>query len=175
VRIVAGSARGRRIEAPPGTGTRPTSDRVREAVFNALGSLGAVVGAGVLDLFAGSGAMGLEALSRGAAHATFVDADRRALAVVRANAERLGLADRISVVRADALAYLAGAPAADLALCDPPYAFDRWDELLAALDARVAVLESDREVHLPAPWTSPGPRRYGGTVVVIAQRPDPPE
>jgi 16S rRNA (guanine966-N2)-methyltransferase len=173
VRIVAGIARGRRIAAPPGRGTRPTGDRVREAVFNALGSRGAVVDATVLDLFAGSGALGLEALSRGAAHVTFVDHDPRALAVVRANLDALGLTDRATVVRADALAHLATASAVDVALCDPPYAFDRWPELLAALPARVVVVESDREVPWPPGWGSPRVRRHGGTLVSIAQRAEP--
>jgi 16S rRNA (guanine966-N2)-methyltransferase len=84
MRVIAGTARGRRLVAPTGSSTRPTSDRVREATFNALGSLGVVVDATVLDLFAGSGAMGIEALSRGAAHATFVDQDRAARAAIEA-------------------------------------------------------------------------------------------
>ena len=94
--MVAGSARGRRLEAPEGTTTRPTGDRVREAVFNSLHSLGAVEDASVLDLFAGSGALGIEALSRGAAEATFVDSDRRAVDLVQANL--LELARRRGIV-----------------------------------------------------------------------------
>lgn len=173
VRIVAGTARGRRIAAPPGRSTRPTSDRVREAVFNSLGSLGVVVDATVLDLFAGSGALGLEALSRGAAHATFVDHDPAALAVVRANVDALGFGDRCAVVRADALDHLARADEVDLALCDPPYAFDRWEQLLTELRARVVVVESDREVPFPPGWGSPRVRRHGGTLVSVAQRAEP--
>jgi 16S rRNA (guanine966-N2)-methyltransferase len=171
VRVVAGSARGRRLQAPPGSSTRPTADRVREATFNALGSLDAVTGE-VLDLFAGSGALGIEALSRGADRATFVDSDPRAVAVVRANLEATGLADRASVVRGDALRFLAGAGHFDLALLDPPYTFgdDEWAALLGALDADVAVLESDREVPVPAPWEVLRSKRYGGTVVLLAQR-----
>src|SRR5688500_6095905 len=105
MRVVGGSAGGRRLRAPAGRSTRPTADRVREAMFNSLGSLDAVVGARVLDLFAGSGALGIEALSRGAAAATFVDSDARALAVVRANLDDTGLAGA-TLVRADALAFL---------------------------------------------------------------------
>src|SRR5947209_17627021 len=151
-RVVAGIARGRRLDAPPGAATRPTADRVREATFNALGSLGAVEGATVLDLFAGSGALGIEALSRGAVAATFVDDDARALAVVRRNLEACGLADRATVVRSDAVRFAAGR--VDLVLLDPPYAFDddAWARLLGGLDAAVAVIESDREVAVPAPW-----------------------
>ena len=92
--MVAGTAGGLRLVAPTGQSTRPTSDRVREATFNALHSLGAIEGADVLDLFAGSGAMGIEALSRGAAHATFVDHDERARAAVHANLDVTHLADR---------------------------------------------------------------------------------
>ncbi|MGE3621231.1 MAG: 16S rRNA (guanine(966)-N(2))-methyltransferase RsmD [Acidimicrobiia bacterium] len=173
MRVVAGSARGRRLVAPAGRSTtRPTPDRVREATFNALVSRGALDGATVLDLFAGSGALGIEALSRGAAHATFVDADAAALAAVRANLAACGFAGRAEVVRGEATAFLAGAGDRrwDLALLDPPYAFDGWAELLAALPAAEAVVESDREVGLPAGWRAERAKRYGGTVVVIAAR-----
>src|ERR687892_855757 len=97
VRVVGGSARGRTLVAPPGGRTRPTSDRVREAIFNALWSRGAVEGARVADLFAGSGALGVEALSRGAAHATFVDSDRAARAAIHRNVETCGVADRATI------------------------------------------------------------------------------
>ena len=178
--MVAGSARGRRIVAPPGTDTRPTTDRVREAVFNALGSLGAVHGAVVADLFAGSGALGIEALSRGAAHAHFVESDRRAADVVAANVADLGFADRATVVRRPipgALDHLPGE--LDLVLADPPYAFDGWPELLGRVAARLApggivVAESDRALDLPSGWTKVRERQYGGTVVVFARR-EPPE
>ena len=177
MRVVAGSARGRRLTTPAGQGVRPTADRVREATFNALGSLGVVEGATVLDLFAGSGAMGIEALSRGAASATFVDRDPRALAAVRANLEATGLAARAEVVRADAERWLEGAGRFDLAVLDPPYATgDRaWGQLLGALDAEVAVLESDREVSLPEGWGILRSRSYGGSVVVLARATRPPE
>jgi 16S rRNA (guanine966-N2)-methyltransferase len=171
MRVVAGSARGRRLVAPPGRDTRPTTDRVREAVFNALASMGAVRDARVVDLFAGSGALGIEALSRGAAHATFLDEDARAVRVVQQNLDALGLEDRSTVVRADVLRWLAGDPGAfDLALCDPPYAFDGWAALLDALDAGVAVCESDRPVDPPGGWLVTRQKRYGGTVVTIVRR-----
>lgn len=122
MRIVAGTHRGRRISAPPGRDTRPTPDRVREAVFAMLGPLDGVE---VLDLFAGSGALGLEALSRGAATATFVDRSPRAAAAIRANAASLALKGRVRVVRRDWRAALAAERAAGrrfgLCLCDPPY------------------------------------------------------
>jgi 16S rRNA (guanine966-N2)-methyltransferase len=153
VRVVSGTARGRRLEAPAGSSTRPTADRVREATFNALGSLGVVEDGVVLDLFAGSGALGIEALSRGAASVTFVDDDGRALATVRANLD-------------------AGAGRFDIALLDPPYAFtdEEWAALLGALDADVAVIESDREVPVPEAWQVLRSKKYGGTVVILARR-----
>lgn len=169
MRVVAGTARGRQIEAPPGQATRPTTDRVRESIFNALGSLDALEGARVLDAFAGSGALGIEALSRGAAHCTFIESDRRTLAVARRNTERLGLADRAAFVAGDALALVATVEA-DLALCDPPYAFDRWPELLAALRSDLVVIESDRPIEPGEGWETLRSRTYGGTVVVFARR-----
>jgi 16S rRNA (guanine966-N2)-methyltransferase len=169
MRVVAGELRGRRLQAPKGTTTRPTSDRVREATFNSLESAGWVEGATVLDLFAGSGALGIEALSRGAAHATFVERDRAALDALRANlgACRLG-PDRATVVVGDAFAHLDGPY--DLALLDPPYAFDRWDDLLGGLDADVAVCEAGAEVVPPEGWAMARTKAYSGTVVTICTR-----
>ncbi|MGA1345675.1 MAG: RsmD family RNA methyltransferase, partial [Ilumatobacteraceae bacterium] len=94
MRVVAGELRGRRIVAPAGRDTRPTTDRVREAIFNALGSAGLVEGALVADLFAGSGALGIEALSRGAERCVFVETDRAALAALEQNLDHLGLRSR---------------------------------------------------------------------------------
>lgn len=106
MRVVAGAARGRKLTAPPGAVTRPTPDRVREAVFNSLHSLGVLPGCQVLDLYAGTGAMGIEALSRGAASAVFVERDPEALAALRANLAATGLEDRAAVVAADVDDYL---------------------------------------------------------------------
>jgi len=170
VRVVSGEAGGRRLVAPDGVDTRPTSDRVREATFNALGSLGAVEGATVLDLFAGSGAMGIEALSRGAAHATFVERDRGARAVIERNLASTDLAARATVVGADALDWLrTSARRFDLAVCDPPYAFSAWDALLEALPAALVVVESDREVDPGPGWEVVRVKRYGTTVVAIVR------
>jgi 16S rRNA (guanine(966)-N(2))-methyltransferase RsmD len=120
VRIIAGSHRGQRIAAPKGRDTRPTSDRVRENAFNLIGP---VDDAEVLDLFAGSGALGLEALSRGAASATFVESDRDACRTINANLDKLKL--RGIVLCQDVLRALAGDRRAyDLVLCDPPYDYD---------------------------------------------------
>ena len=124
-RIVAGEAGGRRLAVPPGEGTRPTSDRTREALFGALAALVDLDGARVLDLYSGSGAVGLEAVSRGAAHALLVDADPRAAATARDNATALGLADRVTVRRDRVERVLASAPPdgpVELVFADPPYA-----------------------------------------------------
>jgi 16S rRNA (guanine966-N2)-methyltransferase len=168
VRVVAGSAKGRKLVTPPGTDTRPTSDRVREAIFNALGSIDVVEGSRVLDLFAGSGALGIEALSRGAASAVFVDSNPKAIAAIEANLEATALEGQ--VIRADAHRYDDGP--FELALLDPPYATtdDEWKHLLSHLDAAVVVVESDREIDLPARWQLLRSKRYGSTVVLTARR-----
>jgi 16S rRNA (guanine966-N2)-methyltransferase len=185
VRVVAGEARGRRLVAPPGRDTRPTLDRVREAVFNALGSLDAVDGARVLDLFAGSGALGIEALSRGAAHATFVDTDRSARRAIEENLAATGLGDRAAVVGADAVTHLrrhleAGGEPFGLVLLDPPYATGEpvWADVLllvaAAAPGGVVVVESDRTPVVPDGWDALREKRYGGTLVTVLRTPSPP-
>ena len=194
MRIVAGSARGRKLVAPDSPTTRPTSDRVREAIFNALYSLDdAVDQASVLDLFAGSGALGLEALSRGAAHVTFVERDRQALPVLERNIDGTGV-DRaaVTVVRADAVDWLRSAPwqrvreqphiapgqPFDIALLDPPYDFDDWAALLALVPATLSVIESNRDITTSladaGQWEIIRHRRYGGTVVTMVGRRLPP-
>ena len=121
MRIIAGEWRGRQLVAPPGMTTRPTADRVRETLFSMLVSrLGSFEGLRVADLFAGSGALGLEALSRGAAHATFVETDPKAAAAIRANADKLGAAGRTQVLSSSALALPRSEPF-HLIFADPPY------------------------------------------------------
>jgi 16S rRNA (guanine966-N2)-methyltransferase len=174
MRIIAGSHKGARIFAPKGPETRPTGDRVREAAFNLIGP---VEGMEVLDLYAGSGAMGLEALSRGAAHATFVEADREAAQTIVRNVEKLGL-ENATVLREDAARRLANDAASgrryDLVLIDPPYRMlSRVLPMLAAnLPAVLApdglvVVESDshEEPELPLPLRTS--RRYGSARVTV--------
>lgn len=121
MRIVAGEWRGRRLEAPPGRATRPTADRVRETLFSMLASrLGSFDELRVADLFAGSGALGFEALSRGAAHATFVESDPAAAATIRRNADSLGATARIAIIGGSAL-FLDRLEPFDLIFADPPY------------------------------------------------------
>jgi 16S rRNA (guanine966-N2)-methyltransferase len=172
MRVVAGQARGRRLQAPPsraGHEVRPTTDRVRESMFNALHSLDAIDGATVLDLFAGSGALGIEAWSRGAAHVTFVEQDRRTAGVLAANVASVGMGAAADIVGRAAEPYLAhDAGEFDLALLDPPYAYDAWPALFAALRARTIVVETDRDLVVPAPWGVVRSKWYGSTLVLIA-------
>jgi 16S rRNA (guanine966-N2)-methyltransferase len=172
MRIVRGSLGGRVLRTPAGADTRPTSEKVREAIFNILPD---VDGMQVLDLFAGSGALGLEALSRGAAHATFVDQGKAALTSVRTNVRDLGLESRSTVVAGDAVALAARhTPAApwQLVFIDPPYRSDlalRSATALAHLagDA-VVVIEHDRRNVPPDRIGSllrTDERRYGDTMV----------
>ncbi|MBF6618682.1 MAG: 16S rRNA (guanine(966)-N(2))-methyltransferase RsmD [Patulibacter sp.] len=176
MRIVAGEHRGRRLTAPSGSGTRPTGDRVREALFSILGPM---AGLRVLDLFAGTGALGLEALSRGAEHAAFVERDRHALAALRQNIEALRVAaDTVSVHPRDAAAFLRDAAAAgdayDLVLLDPPYR--DVDRLAPVLDAGLrpllregtrVVAETDRRQPLRLGLPLGDERRYGDTLIRI--------
>ncbi len=136
MRIITGSARGTRLLTLPGDNTRPTAERVKEAVFSMLGDR--VRDARVLDLFGGSGQMGLEAVSRGAKHAVLVDNSREAAAVMVENARRTHLSDRTEIRVGDALSYLKTAPAApfDLAFLDPPYAAGLLPACLSLLAER---------------------------------------
>lgn len=174
MRVIAGRYGGRRLQTPPGASTRPTSDRVREALFSVLGER--VQDARVLDLFAGSGALGIEALSRGAAEATFVDSAPAAIRAVRANLEALGASGEVR--RADARRFLGSASAAsrqyDLVFLDPPYrlAGRLGSELAAALPAVLApgatvVTESDRRHELELGLPILDERRYGDTLIRI--------
>jgi 16S rRNA (guanine966-N2)-methyltransferase len=171
MRVIAGELGGRRLRAPRGDATRPTSERVREALFSMLGDL---AGARVLDLFAGSGALGIEALSRGAAAATFVERSPRALAALRANIEALGLAGRARVLEGDAVAALRGRGEYDLVFLDPPYAaagslegpLARGLPGLLAAGARI-VSESDRRRPLELELPLMRERRYGDTIIRI--------
>lgn len=175
VRIVAGAAGGRRLRVPPGAGVRPTADRVKEALFSSLQPV--LPGARVLDLYAGSGALGLEARSRGAARVTAVEADPAALRVLRHNVATVGLAG-VAVVAGDVRRVLAGAPPGspfDLALLDPPYRTGTAElaAVLAALVGHLApgatvVLERDAragQVPWPPDLLPTGTRRYGDTAV----------
>jgi 16S rRNA (guanine966-N2)-methyltransferase len=177
VRIVAGDRRGARIVAPKGTTTRPTGDRVREATYNLIGP---VEGAAVLDLFAGSGAMGLEALSRGARRCVFVESDRAACAVIRANLEKLRLAGALVLCK-DVFQALREERVAgrsyDLVLVDPPYG--AWPELQQRLSEALptelapdglVVVETSAKIEPELPLTLVTSRRYGSARITLFTR-----
>jgi 16S rRNA (guanine966-N2)-methyltransferase len=174
MRVIAGTRKGHRIDAPHGLDTRPTSDRVRENVFNLVGPLD---GAAVLDLFAGSGALGIEALSRGAGRAVFVERDADAVRTIERNLDKLRLAGA-RVVRADAVTTLAQEGAAgrkyDLVLVDPPYGMfpdlqpqlARYLPPLLAADG-LAVVETDARVEPELPLPQRTSRKYGSVRVTL--------
>ncbi len=185
IRVIAGSARGRRLVTPAGDHVRPTKDMVREAMFSALDARGALVGASVLDLFAGSGALAIEALSRGAERAVLVERDRAALHAITTNVTTLGLDERARVVASDVARFLAGPPPAeapfDLVVADPPY--DAPDPAVTAMlealgapgwlaaDALVSVERPPRHpVEMPPGWSRGWERVFGDTLLAFCHR-----
>jgi 16S rRNA (guanine966-N2)-methyltransferase len=184
VRVIAGTARGRRLSVPAGDAVRPTKDRVREAVFSALDARHALGGASVLDLYAGTGALAIEALSRGAAQAVLVEQSRAVAATARLNLDVVGFASVARVEVRDATSFLGAAPPReapfDLVLCDPPYDMD--DDALAAVlravardtwvadDAYVVVERAlHAKVEVPQRLRIAWERRFGDTLVAFLQ------
>lgn len=171
--MIAGQAKGRRLAAPPGRHVRPTSDRAREALFSMLDAhLGGVDGLRVADLACGSGALGIEALSRGGAACTFVDISAQSLRTARANLGGVGLDPGTATFVKDDLVRWSRRQepdSFDLVLVDPPYAWDGWSDLLAVLTGVTDAVgaESDRELTTPSGWASVRSRRHGGTVVTV--------
>ena len=166
MRVIAGEFRGRRLESPDGRTTRPTSDRVRQSLFNSLESRIDLDGTTVVDLFAGTGALGIEARSRGAGHVTFVERDRAALAALRRNLASLGIDDESTTVVAGDASRWRPPPGEriDVALADPPYDFDDWDGLLEDFPADLVIAESDRPV-VVAGWEAVRVRSHGAATV----------
>ena len=179
MRIIAGAWRGRPLEAPPGQGTRPTSDRAREGLLSMLQSrLGGFEDLEVADIFAGTGALGLEALSRGAAHCTFVERDRSALDILRRNVDRLGAVDR-SDVRAQAAEHAAPPRLpCDLVFMDPPYGSGLAQAALERINgpdwlasgAWVSVELHGEELHIPVGLQVDAERRFGRATVILIRR-----
>ncbi|MAU34455.1 MAG: 16S rRNA (guanine(966)-N(2))-methyltransferase RsmD [Actinobacteria bacterium] len=171
MRIVAGKAGGIRLSAPKGIDIRPTSDRAKEAVFNSLHSRSAIEGAEVLDLFAGTGALGIEALSRGAKKATFVDKSSESLKLIKENLKKSGFEKTSEIVKEDSLKWLQkSSKSLDLVLLDPPYGFKNWSELLDAILQKqpgIVVIESNREIDPGPNWHVDSIRQYGSSVVVV--------
>lgn len=180
MRIIAGAWRGRPIEAPAGTATRPTSDRTREGLFSMLVSrVGSFEGLRVADLFAGTGALGLEALSRGAAFCTFVERDRKAVAMLERNILKLGAADRADV-RAQAVEH-AQAPAlpCDIVLMDPPYDSAEAEPALARIaqggwiapGGWISVEAARSELALPPGLARDSDRKFGKARIILLRKP----
>jgi 16S rRNA (guanine966-N2)-methyltransferase len=179
MRIIAGRFRGRPLQAPPGLGTRPTADRVREALFSMLASrLGTFEGLRVADLYAGSGALGLEALSRGADHATFVEKDSKAHAAIKANAGRLGVSEQVRILGASALA-LPRCDPFDLIFADPPYAPGSGSAVVRAVadagwlaPAGLLSVETDRREPVdPIDYEIETEREIGRARITLLRRP----
>jgi 16S rRNA (guanine966-N2)-methyltransferase len=177
-RITGGAWRGRRIATPAGLAVRPTRSMVRQALFNMLGP--GIEGARVVDLYAGAGSVGFEALSRGAARVTFVEVRPASLRLIAATAERLGCADRVEAIAADAVAWLRRRPPqvaeAELCFVDAPYRDERLDDalaVLAELAPSLLVCEHHRDRQMPAelgPLHSVRTARYGLTTLTVYRR-----
>jgi 16S rRNA (guanine(966)-N(2))-methyltransferase RsmD len=182
LRVIAGAAKGRRLKMVPGAGTRPVADRVKEALFNILGA--DVEAAAFLDLFAGTGGVGIEALSRGAAQAVFVENDRAAVKIIRENLEHTGLTGRARVVRADVFHFLEGPArqAFDIVYIAPPQYAGLWSRTLEMLDATPGWLNPDAlaiaQIH-PVEYADltlarlrlDDRRKYGSTLLCFYEHP----
>ena len=179
MRIIAGQFRGRPLQAPPCSATRPTGDRVREALFSMLASrLGSFEDLRVADLYAGSGALGLEALSRGAAEAVFVETDPKAQATIRANAAKLGVTDKVRILGGPALALPRSEPF-DLILADPPYANGSGTALVKAVTEAgwlapggwLSVETERRDAVGPGDLSPEADRQIGKARITLLRRP----
>lgn len=168
VRVVGGAARGRQLKAKLPATVRPTTDMAREAIFSMMEARGGIAGHVVADLFCGSGAMGIEALSRGAGEVYFVDADPACLAAARANLEPLGLPGTAHFVRASLPGWKIP-DAVDLVFADPPYGALDVDRLLDGTAASRVVIENDRFASAPTGWVVAREKRYGTTLVTLLE------
>ncbi len=168
MRIVAGTARGRKLQIPTYSEIRPTKDRVREAIFNSLQSHGLIENHSYLDLFAGTGSLGLEALSRGARSVVFVDSSQLAIECVTENINTLDFENRAEIRYQDAMSYLKQQNKFDVAILDPPYKFDAWESLLSEICAGSIVIETSQTITLGDSWRVLKEQSYGQSNVLIA-------
>lgn len=182
IRVIGGSARGRKLKRVPGSSTRPIGDRVKEALFNILGA--DIVGLHVLDLFAGTGSVGIEALSRGAASCTFIDLDRKAIQVIHENLSLCGFAGSAKVHQRDAFTYLEGPieQTYDMVFVAPPQYLQLWEKALHRLDQRsqwlnpdgvviVQIDPAEYEAHTLEVLTLYDERKYGNTKLLFYEKP----
>ena len=170
MRIVAGTARGRKLTVPSNSKIRPTKDRVREAIFNSLHSYGLVEDLCYLDLFAGTGSLGLEALSRGANSVVFVDNNELSVNTITHNLQMLGFDSKAEVRHQDAVMYLKEARDFDVAILDPPYEFNLWDQLISQIKSKVVVIETSQKIALNEYWKIIKEQNYGQSNVLIAKK-----
>ncbi|MBP0966477.1 MAG: 16S rRNA (guanine(966)-N(2))-methyltransferase RsmD [Oscillospiraceae bacterium] len=179
MRVITGTARGRRLITPEGLDTRPTTDKVKEAVCSSLQF--EFPGANVLDLFAGSGQMGIEALSRGARHAAFIDSDQRAIDCIRQNVKACGFSDLAVILRTDAVSFLQRCTEKfDIAFLDPPYRHDTLLQILPVLAENmqkngIIVCEHEPECKLPQTilhFDLQKPKKYGKIIISVYRNPE---
>ncbi len=182
LRVVSGSAKGKRLKTVPGDTTRPITDQVKEALFNILGS--EVHEIRLLDLFGGTGAVGIEALSRGAKHALFLDTSHQAVKIIKQNLETTGFTNKATVMRGDAFTYLQ-APSEtgfDLIYVAPPQYKDMWEKAMRLLDAKPDLLDDDGQIIVqinPIEWSDQDythfiefdRRKYGDTELIFFEKP----
>ena len=170
MRVISGSAKGRKLVVPSGDHVRPTKDRVKEAIFNSLHSYGLVESRSFLDLFSGTGSLGIEALSRGAKSAVFIDHHAEAIDCIILNVEELNYGSTSKILKTDALSFLERDDYFDVALLDPPYKYEHWGTLLKRVNAHSIVIESSEQVTLESDWEIIKSQKYGQTNLLIASR-----
>ena len=170
MRVISGSAKGRKLVVPSGDHVRPTKDRVKEAIFNSLHSYGLVESRSFLDLFSGTGSLGIEALSRGAKSVVFIDHHAEAINCIILNVEKLNYGSTSKILKTDALSFLERDDYFDVALLDPPYKYEHWGTLLKQVNAHSIVIESSEQVTLESDWEIIKSQKYGQTNLLIASR-----
>tara|TARA_B100000902_G_scaffold396769_1_gene458687 strand:+ start:3729 stop:4247 length:519 start_codon:yes stop_codon:yes gene_type:complete len=168
MRVIAGVAKGRKLAVPSGDFIRPTKDRVKEAIFNSLHSHGLINNRSFLDLFSGTGSLGIEALSRGAESVVFVDNHTEAINCITLNVRTLNYGSASKIEKADALNFLAKEDHFDVVLLDPPYKYENWGILLTRIKAHSIVIESAEPVTLENDWEIIKSQKYGQTNLLIA-------
>ena len=168
--VISGSAKGRKLVVPSGDHVRPTKDRVKEAIFNSLHSYGLVESRSFLDLFSGTGSLGIEALSRGAKSVVFIDHHAEAINCIILNVEKLNYGSTSKILKTYALSFLERDDYFDVALLDPPYKYEHWGTLLKRVNAHSIVIESSEQVTLESDWEIIKSQKYGQTNLLIASR-----
>lgn len=168
MRVISGEGKGRKLIKPNSEQIRPTKDRVKEAIFNSLHSYALISNNTFLDLFSGTGSLGIEALSRGAKSVVFVDNHDEAINCISLNIEKFGYTQDSQIHRIDALSYLERKIVYDVVLLDPPYDFEAWEQTLKLVQARTIVIESAKAIIPDPKWRTIKTQKYGQTHLLIA-------